>query len=74
MTARQVPRSHDHRRLVARLVAIAESYGCQDLAALEEDIGVVIRVEVLSFEREIRSAEERWRRRMHRGAIRPPSG
>jgi hypothetical protein len=70
--ARQVPRSHDHRRLVARLIAIAESYGCTDLAALSEDMDAIVRVEVLTFEREIRSADERWRRKMHRGRTPPP--
>lgn len=57
-------RSREHQRLVARIVALAEAYGCSDGAALERDIDVVIRVEYLTFQRTIRTAEERYRRRV----------
>lgn len=67
----QLPRSRDHIRLAARLVALAEAHGCRDIEALEADVSVVIRIEMLSHQREIRSIEERWRRRLERGTKTP---
>jgi hypothetical protein len=68
------PRSREHVRTVARIVALAESYGCTDLTALGADVSVIVRAEFLAHEREVRSVEERWRRRMHRGVKPPNSG
>lgn len=47
--------------MLARLVALAEAYGCTELTALEADLDVVLRVEYLTFERAVRSAHERAR-------------
>lgn len=70
-----LPRSRSHTRTVERLIALAESYGCRDVEALRADVDVVIRVEVLTWERAVRSAEERWRRKVTpRGVKSPPQG
>jgi hypothetical protein len=55
-------RSREHTRTVARLVAIAEAYGCADLAALEADVDAIIRIEYLVWQRQVRTAQEATRR------------
>lgn len=62
------PRSREHIRFVERLIALAEAYGCDELDALRADLDVAVRIEFLTFQRTVRSAEERWRRRLERGA------
>lgn len=57
--------------MVERLVALIEAYGCPNVEALTEDIDVIVRVEYLAFARSLRSADERWRRRMQRGTKTP---
>lgn len=47
--------------MLARLVALAEAYGCTEMVALEADLDVVLRIEYLTFERQVRSAHERAR-------------
>lgn len=74
MASKPLPRSREHVRLLERLVALAEAYGCTNVDAIHADIDIVLKVEFLTHEREIRSVEERWRRRMHRGAKAPNSG
>lgn len=58
-------------RTLARLLALAESYGCSDLEALRSDLTVVLRVEYLTWQRQVKSVDERWRRRVERGANQP---
>lgn len=58
---RNSPRTRDHARMLARIVALAEAYGCTELVALEADLDAVLRVEYLTFERAVRSAHERAR-------------
>lgn len=70
----QLPRSREHTRLVARLVALCESYGCTDVAAFEADVSVVIRVEYLAFEKARKAAYERERRARVRGTEMPQQG
>jgi len=55
-------RSREHTRTVARLVAIAEAYGCTDLDALRDDVDAIIRVEYLVWQRQVRTAQEATRR------------
>lgn len=57
--------------MVERLIALCEAHGCGDLEGLRADVEVVIRVEFLAHQRAIRSTEERWRRRLDRGAGMP---
>lgn len=57
-------KSREHARMVERLLALAEAYGCDDLESMRVDVETVIRVEYLTFHRAVRSAEERWRRRL----------
>lgn len=54
-------RTNDHARMLARIVALAEAYGCTELVALEADLDVVLRIEYLTFQRQVRSAQERAR-------------
>jgi hypothetical protein len=57
-----LPRSREHRRLVDRIVALAESYGATELEALTDDMDVIVRVEYLAFEKARKAAYERRRR------------
>jgi hypothetical protein len=57
-------RSREHQRMLERLVALAEAYGCTELEALEADVDVVLRVEYLFFQRRVRTADEMARRRV----------
>jgi len=68
------PKSREYVRTIERLTALAEAYGAADVEGLRADIEVIIKVEYLTHEREVRSVEERWRRRMHRGAKAPNQG
>lgn len=61
MTTSRRPRTREHIRLVERLVALAETYGAEDVADLETDIEQLVRVEYLVLERRVRTAEERAR-------------
>lgn len=74
MSSKPQPRSRDHIRLVQRLVALAQAYGCHDLEALEADVSVVIRVEYLAFEKARKAAYERERRARVRGTEMPHQG
>ena len=57
-------RSREHQRMLERIVALAEAYGCHDLAAMSADLDVVIRIEYLTFQRRVRTADELARRRV----------
>lgn len=59
-----MPRTRDHLRMIERLIALAEAYGCSDLEAMRADIDVVIRIEYLTFDRRVRTAQELTRRRV----------
>jgi len=54
-------RTNEHARMLARIVALAEAHGCTGLEALERDLDAVLRVEYLTFQRAVRSAQERAR-------------
>jgi hypothetical protein len=56
------PKSRDARRMVERIVALAEAYGAGDLEHLADDLSVVLRVEYLAFDRQRRTAYELKRR------------
>lgn len=56
------PRTRDHLRTLERILALAEAYGCTDVAALEADVSTVLRVEYMTMERRVRSAQEHARR------------
>jgi hypothetical protein len=58
----ELPRSREARRMVERIVALAEAYGAGDLEHLSADLDVVLRVEYLAFDRQRRTAYELKRR------------